>query len=256
MKLNWAYYSLCVAIMVLSMISCIHDPIIPEGFDPDNPTGPTGATGSTGVTGSTGSTGTPCDPQLIYFSIDVQPILSSSCAVPGCHDAATAQDGVVLENYTTTMNTADVRPGNPDGSDIYEVLVETDPDKIMPPPGSGISLTLDQIAVIREWIAEGANNLECDPFLGGCDTVNVTFSETVWPIIANNCRGCHSGSSPQGDIVLTDYSAIRVIVDNGLLESVITHADGVTAMPFNQPKLSQCKIDQILSWIADGALDN
>jgi hypothetical protein len=251
-RLNGAI--LCTVIFALwALTGCIHDPVIPEGYDPIGPTGPTGPTG---VTGPTGPVGNPCDPDLIYFEIEVQPLLSSSCAVPLCHDAVTAEDGVILETYASTMATADVRPGDPESSDIYEVLVETDPDKVMPPPSSGIVLTIDQIAIIREWIAEGANNLQCDPYAGGCDTVNVTFSGTVWPVIANNCRGCHSGNNPQGGVSLTNYSEVKLIADDGRLASVIAHEAGFTPMPFNQPQLGECQISQILKWIGDGAPDN
>lgn len=70
-----------------------------------------------------------CHPDTIYFNRDLLPILTSSCARSGCHDQATQADGVLLISYESVMETGDVRPGNPDGSDLYEVLVEDDPDR-------------------------------------------------------------------------------------------------------------------------------
>ena len=39
------------------------------------------------------------------FQQDVLPLIVSSCAMSGCHDAASAQEGVVLTSYSTIMNT-------------------------------------------------------------------------------------------------------------------------------------------------------
>ena len=73
----------------------------------------------------------------------------------GCHDDGSHQDGVVLTSYEKVMATADVRPGRPDNSDLYEVLIETDPDKKMPRPPRN-PLTNTQIGQIKKWIEQGA----------------------------------------------------------------------------------------------------
>lgn len=105
--------------------------------------------------------GNPCHPDTVYFARDILPLLLSSCAKAGCHDAASAADGVILDSYQNVMQTADVKPFDPDKSDLYEVLVETDPDKIMPrPPLPALSNT--QIQTVRKWILQGAKNNRCD----------------------------------------------------------------------------------------------
>ncbi len=104
--------------------------------------------------------GNPCHPDTVYFERDILPVLRSSCAKAGCHDA-TPEDGVILDTYANVMATGDVRPGNPGGSDLYEVLIETRPDKRMPPPPQP-PLSADQIEMIRKWILQGAKNLSCD----------------------------------------------------------------------------------------------
>jgi mono/diheme cytochrome c family protein len=159
---------------------------------------------------------------------------------------------VDLTTYSSIINTADVRAGNPEGSDLYEVLVETDPDKdIMPPPGEG-NLSAAQIALIRKWIEQGARNNSCE----NCDTLNVTFSGTIFPLIQNNCAGCHSGANPQGNISLTNYTQINARVQSGQLFGAVNHEAGFTPMPFNQPKLPPCQLDQIRIWIEAGAPNN
>jgi hypothetical protein len=108
-----------------------------------------------------GIIGISCDPDTVYFERDLLPLLNSSCAKSGCHDATTASDGVILDSYFNVMATADVKPGNPDDSDLYEVITDDDPDDRMPPPPLP-PLSSDQIAMVRKWILQGAQNLICD----------------------------------------------------------------------------------------------
>ena len=94
-----------------------------------------------------------------------------------------------------------------------------------------------------------------------CDTTNVTFSGTVFPIIEANCIGCHSGGSPSGNVLLTDHASISAAGQippgsYGSLYGVISHASGNSPMPRNLPKLSDCNIRKIKTWIDAGTPDN
>jgi hypothetical protein len=94
-----------------------------------------------------------------------------------------------------------------------------------------------------------------------CDTTNVTYSGTIWPVINSNCVGCHSGSAPQGNIHLEDYSTISAAAaipagQPGSLYGAISHDPGNSAMPKNETPLSDCKILQVKVWIDGGALEN
>ena len=238
--------------ILLDLFSCKHDPfIIDDDMVPidttDNPIDTTN--------NDTTTMGIPCDPDIVYFDKDILPILNSNCAFSGCHDAASAEDGVVLESYESTMQTADVEPFDLNGSKLYEVIIETDEDKRMPQPPNE-PLTTDQINLIAKWILQGAEDLECDPDAEGCDTENISFSEFVQPVIQNNCQGCHSGNNPSGGIDLTTYQNIKTVVDSGQLYGAIAWENGFENMPQGEDQLSQCTIDKIKSWIDDGAPDN
>jgi len=195
----------------------------------------------------------PCDPDTVYFVNDILPLIQSSCALSGCHDPATAQDGVILNNYQNIIQTGDIQPGDPDNSELYENLIETDPDKIMPPPPRS-PLTATQIALVRKWILQGALNNSCDG--GPCDTLNVTFSQTIAPLIQNRCFGCHSGSTPQGNVSLDGHANIATYAASGQLLGAISHAPGYAPMPQNGMKLTDCQISQFRKWINDGAPNN
>jgi len=192
----------------------------------------------------------PCDPDTAYFQNQVLPLLISNCATSGCHDAASHEDGVILVDYTSVMQTTEVKPGDPFDSELYKVLIEDEGDEIMPPAPA--SLTMGQIDLVKEWIQQGALDNSCDD----CDTTNVTFSASVWPALETNCMGCHSGATPAGNIPITNFNEVFEIANNGKLLGSIRHNIGFSPMPKNGTKLSDCKIKEIEIWIADGTPNN
>ena len=199
-------------------------------------------------TTSIGDSSTPCDPNKIYFQQQVLPILVSYCAQSGCHDAASHREGVNLTSYNSTMSTGGIRPGNPSQTKIYRTIQNGD----MPPRGY-TDLTQEQKDLIYNWILQGAENLVCESACG--DTTNITYAASVKPIIANKCVGCHSGSSPQGGVDLSSYSAVLAQVTNGKLWGSVSHSAGYFAMPVGG-SLSTCELTQIQKWISQGALNN
>jgi mono/diheme cytochrome c family protein len=205
-----------------------------------------------------GGGGIPCDPDTSYFQNSVLPLLQSSCGIVGCHDPGTAQDGVILTSYYYVMQTADVDPYDPEGSKLYKVIKnDFQSDRMPPPPAPPLNSSQKQI--IYNWILQGALNNFCDQ--EPCDSVNVSFSGTVFPIIQNSCYGCHSGSNPGGGIMLTNYNQIKAQGaippgSPGSLLGSITWANGNAQMPKNGNKLSTCKIAQIRKWIEDGMPNN
>ena len=200
-----------------------------------------------------GPGGIPCDPDTVYFQNTILPLLQSSCGIIGCHDPGTAPDDIVLTSYQSIMEANIIDAGDPFESELYEVLIETDPDDRMPPPPRS-PLTSAQITSVFKWIEQGALNNHCDEI--ECDTVNVSFAETVWPVIQGSCFGCHSGPSPQGGILLENYDDIVTAANNGLLLGTIKHEPGYSPMPQNGAQLSDCKISQIENWINDGTPNN
>lgn len=83
-----------------------------------------------------------------------------------------------------------------------------------------------------------------------CDTTNVTYSVTLVPILNSSCTGCHSGSSPSGNISLTSLAEVQAITSSGLLMNSLKG----TAVPIMPPSgsLPPCKIEQFQIWIRIG----
>jgi len=218
--------------------SCQHDPDLTDLADDQNG----------------GEPSTICDPDTVYFANDLLPLVTSTCARSGCHDAASAADGVVLTDYASVFSTADVRPGDPEGSDFYEVLVEDDPDKRMPPPPNE-TLNNDQIQMVYTWIQQGALNLECT--LADCDLDNVTYSQTVVPNLESyGCINCHRGNFPSGGVLLADHSSVSQIALSGRLMGAVKRLEGYAPMPPSGEPMGDCHADQIQKWIDDETPNN
>src|SRR6188768_2178943 len=69
----------------------------------------------------------------LCFERDILPIFISNCAVSGCHDAATRQEGYEFTSYAT-ITAKKFEPGDPEDTELYEKITEHDADERMPPP--------------------------------------------------------------------------------------------------------------------------
>jgi len=217
------------------LFACKHQVINPG----DNGGGGPDTTGNGGGGSDTSS--------VICFEAEVLPIFQSSCAQAGCHDPGTKEEGYVLNTYNNIMKKG-IKPGDPNSSKLYEVIVDGE----MPPAGY-TKLTKEQIATIKQWILEGANNTTgCS----GCDTAVFTYSGAVKGIMQNSCVACHSATLQNGGADLSTYSGVKSAAVAGTLTGTITHASGYSPMPQGGNKLSDCEITQIQKWIDSGTLNN
>ncbi|TFH39296.1 MAG: hypothetical protein E4G95_01525 [Bacteroidia bacterium] len=90
-----------------------------------------------------------------------------------------------------------------------------------------------------------------------CDTVTVTFTATIKPILSNNCYSCHSNSTAPSygnNIRLEDYA--DVVAASTTVRGSINHAGGYSPMPKNGGKLGYCQLKQFDVWINRGMPEN
>ena len=231
-KISWAFY---VFIIFNIFQSCKHSPedVIPIQND-------------TTRNDSNIITKHPCDADSVYFERDIQPIFTSFCAGNDCHSGPQPKENIDLTSYLKAISTSDIKPFNPLGSKVYQVLKVN-----MPPAGP---LAPDKMALIKKWIEQGAKNLWCDDMLKPCDTTNVTYNNSIVPILKNTCISCHGSS---GGVNLSTYAGVKMVIDNGKLWDAVNHLSGPTkAMPNSSTKLSACNLRQIKIWINAGAPEN
>ena len=197
--------------------------------------------------------GPSCNPDSVYFANDVLPILLGSCAIIGCHDVQSHEEGVILVDYAKVISTGKVRPFKLSNSDLYEVIVSSNAKKVMPPTGK---MPQSQIDIIAKWINQGALNLSCNN-TSNCDTINtVSFSAFVGPLMIRSCNGCHSKSIANGGVVLDSYAAVKKEVGKGRLYGSMAGLSGYISMPQGQAKINNCSISKIKKWIDEGAQNN
>lgn len=185
------------------------------------------------------------------FERDILPIFQSNCAKSNCHDSRGA-GGYVLDSYANIIKEGIV-PGNYAASKIYQSLIASGED-LMPKDAPALSPT--QIALIRQWIYEGAvNSTNCS---SNCDTNNYTYSGAIKPLFDTYCDGCHnsmSAASTGGGYVLDTYDGMKTVALNGSLVGSLTE-NGYPLMPQTGGPLSDCQITQVKKWVAAGAPNN
>jgi hypothetical protein len=92
-----------------------------------------------------------------------------------------------------------------------------------------------------------------------CDTVGMSYSQDIVPILNNYCYECHGANTYSiSGVNLSDYNTLKSYSNGveGQLYKNITHtSDHPMPLP-PRPKLSDCNINKILDWINQGAPNN
>ena len=90
---------------------------------------------------------------------------------------------------------------------------------------------------------------------GSCDTSNVKYSVQIISIINSSCISCHGGTAANGGgIKLGTYNDLKAYAANGLLFDAVTRP--ANTMPKGGPRLSDCRIAEIRTWVKNGAPNN
>jgi hypothetical protein len=92
----------------------------------------------------------------VSFSNDIQPILQMGCSHAGCHGDS-LNPVFKLVTYEQVMDKGEIEPGNPRGSELYQVLVTNDSEDKMP-RSPYPELNDRNKKLIYIWIAQGAKN--------------------------------------------------------------------------------------------------
>ena len=98
----------------------------------------------------------------VSFNRDIRPILADRCFV--CHgpDSAAREADLRFDQEQSAKGDAEgsvsaaIIPGEPESSEMMVRMLESDPELKMPPPESNLTITGEEIALIRRWITQGA----------------------------------------------------------------------------------------------------
>ena len=126
--------------------------------------------------------------ERIDFNFDVKPILSDRCYI--CHgpDAERREAELRLDTKSGAFarsQTGDVshviKPGDVSQSELLRRITSTDPDIMMPPPESKLSISKDETDKIRQWIRQGAEWKDHWSFIPVAAEIPVPNTKNSWP---------------------------------------------------------------------------
>lgn len=107
--------------------------------------------------------GGPAVPDVVDYNFHVRPILSDRCFK--CHgpDANKREADLRLDTEEGAFaalkddpSSHVIVPGDPLSSALYLRISSNDTASVMPPPSSNLTLTKEEIQIIKKWIAQGA----------------------------------------------------------------------------------------------------
>ena len=99
-------------------------------------------------------------PAKVSFNEDIRPLLSNKCF--HCHgpDEEERKAKLRLDTREGALQDHDgfaaVVPGNIEDSELIYRILSDDDDEVMPPPGKGERFTDAEVALLKQWIQEGA----------------------------------------------------------------------------------------------------
>lgn len=100
-------------------------------------------------------------PETVDFNFHIRPILVKNCYL--CHgpDSSSREAELRLDTFegATALREGDtyaVLPGHPGKSEVVRRIHADDPNEVMPPPESNLSLSEQEKALLEKWIVQGA----------------------------------------------------------------------------------------------------
>lgn len=176
----------------------------------------------------------------LTFETDILPIFEAQCNL--CHGTSGGWSGT---NYVSSMITGDhkpvIIPGDVENSLLADKLLGTQAQGIIMPPSG--KLPDKDIQTIIQWIEAGAQ---------------LTYQDTIGPLLQASCGSCHGGASPVLGMDLTTYATAMQGSANG---SVILSGDPqnsllVAKQSGEQPHYGQLNPDElqlVIDWITNDA---
>jgi len=99
------------------------------------------------------------------------------------------------------------------------------------------------------------NNEELYPQKSACDTNQVTYSQTIAPVMVEKCNTCHNNATASGGIITDNYTGLANVANTGKLWGAVSQSQGFSPMP-KGGKLSDCNQNQVKKWIDNGVPNN
>jgi hypothetical protein len=201
----------------------------------------------------------------VCFDTEVLPIFTNNCAIARCHNGN--GEAMPLTKYTEIIQ--GVVAGNPDKSNIYQVMIDKWGINIMPPSQP---ISADNRTIVRIWIEQGAHEVICTPAAvdngDNGDSVSKSyanprtcFERDILPVLISKCSmaGCHDPITHKEGYNFTGYSEVMKAISPGspsgskLYQAITSVSEEKRMPPAPAIGISQVLTDSIAAWIKHGA---
>lgn len=118
--------------------------------------------------------------ETVDFNQQIRPILNKHCT--SCHGGVRQAGDVSFIYRQQTLDSGIIVPGEPDESELISRVTSDDPELRMPPPADHPEpLTQAQVALLRDWIAQGAPWGEHWSLRAPKDSLAAARQSSSWP---------------------------------------------------------------------------
>lgn len=115
-----------------------------------------------------------------------------------------------------------------------------------------VCLTMIALSVGVMSLSSCYYDIETELYGAGCPDAVATYNTSIQFIFSSQCATCHSGATPDGGLLLTQYAEIADATLNGaVIDRISRNAGSSGAMPPHGP-IDPCKIDLIKQWATNG----
>ena len=197
----------------------------------------------------------------IDFARDVEPVLKRTCVT--CHSETLPQAGLALTTRAGALKGGAsgpaIVPGDP-GTSLLVKRIGASPGLPRMPMGLP-ALTDAEVAMLRQWVAEGASWPE--PVAMAGSKSGPDFARDVQPIFQNRCVRCHGAELQKSQLRLDSRTGAlrgglsgKVVVPGRSADSLLVQrlvGAIKPRMPFEGPPLPAAEVARIRAWIDAGA---
>ena len=213
--------------------------------------------------------------EMVSFTKTVAPILVAKCGT--CHVNRSRGDFSAATFEALDKSTM-LAYGLPDDARLIQVIESGEM------PKGGLKVEPDELAILRQWMAQGAKFDGANPRqglaeLGDAPTPpnrdrgevtaktptgkeTISFGLHVAPILIENCGQCHINDDPRADFSMANFRSLLAGGDSGpplkpgnsKASAIVKRlrGDGVDLMP-PTGKLDDKDINTIVKWIQEGS---
>ncbi|MEX2111687.1 MAG: DUF1553 domain-containing protein [Pirellulales bacterium] len=119
--------------------------------------------------------------ETIGYNRDVRSILADNCFA--CHgpDSAARKADLRLDQRDAAIEMGAIAPGKPDESELIARITSDDPELRMPPATTHKTVTPEQVEVLKQWIAAGAEYQPHWSFIAPVRPAVPEVQDKAWP---------------------------------------------------------------------------